>query len=128
MTEARGNEMAGRLTTHVLNTAQGCPASQVTIELWRHSTEDGTSSLLKTVHTNTNGRTDEPLLTEKEMVVGMYELVFLVGKYFATHMGTSTTLPFLDRIPVRFGIADATVHYHVPLLVSPWAYSTYRGS
>jgi len=126
--EMRGNEMAGRLTTHVLNTAQGCPASQVRIELWRHNPEDGAYSLLKTVHTNADGRTDEPLLVDEEMVTGMYELVFSVGVYFAGQQGTSTTLPFLDRIPVRFGIADASTHYHVPLLVSPWAYSTYRGS
>ncbi|GAC1391891.1 MAG: hydroxyisourate hydrolase [Ktedonobacteraceae bacterium] len=120
--------MAGRLTTHVLNTAQGCPAAQVTIEVWRRNAEDEGYSVLKTVHTNADGRTDDPLLAGEEMVAGMYELVFSVGEYFAAHMGTSTALPFLDRIPVRFGIADATVHYHVPLLVSPWAYSTYRGS
>ena len=120
--------MAGRLTTHVLNTAQGCPASQVTIELWCHNPKDGAYNLLKTVYTNADGRTNEPLLADEEMVVGMYELVFVVGKYFTEQMGTSTTLPFLDRIPVRFGIADASTHYHVPLLVSPWAYSTYRGS
>ncbi len=120
--------MAGRLTTHVLNTAQGCPASHVQIELWRHKPKDGVYSLLKTVHTNADGRTDEPLLADEEMVAGMYELMFVVGKYFAAQMGTSTTLPFLDRIPIRFGIADASIHYHVPLLVSPWAYSTYRGS
>ena len=120
--------MAGSLTTHVLDTAQGCPASQVTIELWRHNSKDEVYSLLKTVQTNTDGRTDEPLLTGEEMVASMYELVFVVGEYFTEHMGTSTTLPFLDRIPVRFGIADANTHYHVPLLVSPWAYSTYRGS
>ena len=120
--------MTGRLTTHILNTAQGCPASQVTIELRRHNPEDGEYSLLKTVHTNADGRTDEPLLVDEEMIVGMYELVFIVGEYFAVQMGTSTTLPFLDRIPVKFGIVDASTHYHVPLLVSPWAYSTYRGS
>lgn len=120
--------MTGRLTTHVLNTAQGCPATKITIELWRHNPEDGAYRLLKTVHTNADGRTEEPLLADKEMVVGMYELVFIVGAYFAAQMGTSTPLPFLDRIPVRFGIADASTQYHVPLLVSPWAYSTYRGS
>jgi len=119
--------MIGRLTTHVLDTARGCPASEVTIELWRRNPEEG-YSLLKTVSTNADGRTNEPLLANEEMVAGMYELVFIVGKYFAGQMGTSATLPFLDRIPVRFGIADATTHYHVPLLVSPWAYSTYRGS
>lgn len=128
MMQARGNEMAGRLTTHVLDTARGCPASEVTIELRRRNPEDGDYSLLKTVSTNADGRTDEPLLANEEMIAGMYELVFIVGKYFAGQVGISMALPFLDRIPVRFGIADATASYHVPLLVSPWAYSTYRGS
>jgi 5-hydroxyisourate hydrolase len=120
--------MAGRLTTHVLDIARGCPASNVTIELLRRDKEDGSYSLLRTVRTNADGRTDEPLLVNDGLIVGMYELVFSVGEYFAAQMGTSTAFPFLDRIPVRFGIADPTAHYHVPLLVSPWAYSTYRGS
>ncbi len=120
--------MTGRLTTHVLDTARGCPASEVTIELRRCNPEDGDYRVLKTVSTNTDGRTVEPLLANEEMVAGLYELVFIVGKYFAGQVEISTAPPFLDRIPVRFGIADATAHYHVPLLVSPWAYSTYRGS
>ena len=120
--------MAGLLTTHVLDTARGCPASDVTIELWRSNPQDGEDSLLKTVQTNADGRTNNPLLANDELLVGTYELVFIVGKYFASQGGTNTTLPFLDRIPVRFGISDATTHYHIPLLVSPWAYSTYRGS
>ncbi|GAC1432062.1 MAG: hydroxyisourate hydrolase [Ktedonobacteraceae bacterium] len=118
--------MAGRLTTHVLDIARGCPASDITIELWRRDPHDEGYSLLKTVHTNTDGRTHDPLLANNELIVGIYELVFVVGKYFATQEGTN--LPFLDRIPIRFGISDATAHYHIPLLVSPWAYSTYRGS
>jgi 5-hydroxyisourate hydrolase len=80
------------------------------------------------MHTNADGRTDEPLLANDEMTEGMYELVFVVGAYFASYQETSASIPFLDRIPVRFGLADATAHYHVPLLVSAWAYSTYRGS
>ncbi len=120
--------MAGRLTTHILDTARGCPASNVTIELWRRNPQDGEGSLLKTVSTNADGRTNDPLLAHDELHVGIYELVFIVGNYFAAQAETNNTLPFLDRIPVRFGISDATAHYHIPLLVSPWAYSTYRGS
>jgi 5-hydroxyisourate hydrolase len=120
--------MAGRLTTHVLDTAQGCPASDMTIELWRLDPTGKGHSLLKTVHTNADGRPDELLLGDDEFVVGIYELVFAVGEYFAAQRVTSSAIPFLDRVPVRFGIADPTAHYHVPLLVSPWAYSTYRGS
>ena len=120
--------MGGRLTTHILDTARGCPASDVTIELWRHNAQEGENSLLKTVYTNSDGRTSEPLLANDDLTVGIYELVFIVGKYFADQERTHSTLPFLDRIPVRFGIADANAHYHIPLLVSPWAYSTYRGS
>ncbi len=120
--------MAGLLTTHILDTARGRPASDVAIELWRCNSQDDGNSLLKTVYTNTDGRTNDPLLADDELLVGIYELVFIVGKYFTSQRGTDTTLPFLDRIPVRFGISDATAHYHIPLLVSPWAYSTYRGS
>ena len=120
--------MGGRLTTHILDTAQGCPASDVTIELWRCTSQDSGNILLKTVCTNADGRTSEPLLTNDELEVGIYELVFIVGKYFAVQKGIDSLPLFLDRIPVRFGISDATAHYHIPLLVSPWAYSTYRGS
>jgi 5-hydroxyisourate hydrolase len=120
--------MAGGLTTHVLDTARGRPAANMTIELWRLDPVGDGRQLLKTVRTNADGRTDEPLLTSDEVVAGIYELVFAVGEYFASETGTSTTFPFLDRVPVRFGVADPTAHYHVPLLASPWAYSTYRGS
>ena len=120
--------MAGGLTTHVLDTARGCPAANIAIELWRLNPAGGGCQLLKTVSTNADGRTDEPLLVSDEVVAGIYELVFAVGEYFAAEMGTLGSFPFLDRVPVRFGIADPTAHYHVPLLVSPWAYSTYRGS
>ncbi len=114
--------MPGRLTTHVLDTAAGVPAAGVRIELWSGET------LIKTVQTNADGRTDEPLLAGEAFAEGTYELVFLVGDYFARKRLTGAALPFLDRVPVRFGVADAEAHYHVPLLVSPWAYSTYRGS
>ena len=120
--------MAGRLTTHVLDTTRGCPASDMTIELWRLDPAGGGRQLLKTVHTSADGRTDEPLLQNDEFVASIYELVFAVGEYFAARGVTSSAIPFLDRVPIRFGIADPTAHYHVPLLTSPWAYTTYRGS
>ncbi len=122
--------MAGRLTTHVLDTMHGCPAADVTIQLWRlHVPGEGEGrELLKTVRTNTNGRTEEPLLTGTELVVGSYELVFAIGAYFAALKAPISIPPFLDEVPVRFGLADSEAHYHVPLLISPWAYSTYRGS
>ena len=118
--------MAAKLSTHVLDTAQGCPARNLQIELW--SLAGANRKLLKTVRTNADGRTDEPLLAAAELVVGEYELVFFVGDYFAGKPGAPTGVRFLDRVPVRFGIADANASYHVPLLCSPWAYSTYRGS
>jgi 5-hydroxyisourate hydrolase len=120
--------MAGRLTTHVLDTARGHPASSLAIELWQLDPEGDGRQLLKTVRTNADGRTDEPLLQGDALRAGSYELVFAVGEYFAAQAGTRGAFPFLDRVPIRFGIADPTVTYHIPLLVSPWAYSTYRGS
>ena len=119
------SEMA-KLSTHVLDTANGCPAADMQIELWSIA-KDG-RVMLKSVRTNGDGRTDQPLLTEAEMKEGQYELVFFVGDYFAGKMGSIATIRFLDRVPVRFGIADPKVSYHVPLLCSPWSYSTYRGS
>lgn len=118
----------GKLSTHVLDTAHGCPAANVTVELWSVDQSIGSRSLIKTVTTNADGRTDAPLLVDAEMVVGIYELVFNVGEYFGRYADLLTEPAFLNRIPVQFGIADATAHYHVPLLVSPWSYSTYRGS
>ena len=105
------------LTTHVLDTARGVPAQGMTVELW--SVDQ--SKRLKTVQTNGDGRIDSPLLAGNEMAAGTYELVFLVGDYFNEKR-------FLDRIPVRFTISDPGAKYHVPLLVSPWSYTTYRGS
>jgi hydroxyisourate hydrolase len=105
------------LTTHVLDTMRGIPAAGMKIELWSLDH----SKMLKSVETNADGRTDAPLLTGDEMTAGNYELIFCVGEYFGERR-------FLDRVPVRFVISDASEKYHVPLLVSPWAYSTYRGS
>ena len=119
--------MAGKLTTHVLDTANGCPAVGITIELWTID-PTGQTTLLKTTQTNADGRTDAALLTEQDMQAGLYELIFYVGDYFAHFSGEAGEFPFLDRVPIRFGLSDPTSHYHVPLLVSPWAYTTYRGS
>ncbi|HHP7229409.1 MAG TPA: hydroxyisourate hydrolase [Xenococcaceae cyanobacterium] len=122
--------MSGKLTTHILDTARGCPGKGIIIELWAISENSNLEqkTLLKMVTTNQDGRTDEPLLGDGKLKTGVYELVFRVGKYFAD-LGENLPSPaFLDYIPLRFGIADANSHYHVPLLVSPWSYSTYRGS
>lgn len=119
--------MAGKLTTHVLDIASGIPAASLEIELW-HLAGDNERTQLKAVRTNADGRTDAPLLEGDEMGLGVYELVFVVGAYFAGRGVNAGQPPFLDHVPVRFGIGDPTAHYHVPLLVSPWAYSTYRGS
>ncbi|MDS1348161.1 hydroxyisourate hydrolase [Planktothrix agardhii] len=120
--------MVGKLTTHVLDTAQGRPVANLKIELWQINSEIGERTLLKTAITNKDGRTDIPLLTETELKQGIYELVFAVGDYFKTQYESLDYPLFLDNIPIRFGIANPTVAYHVPLLVSPWSYSTYRGS
>lgn len=115
----------GRLTTHVLDTARGMPAAGLTIELWD---VESAPRLRKTVTTNRDGRTDRPLLADSEFTPGVYELRFQAGAYLK-QAGLHLEEPaFLDVIPIRFGIADASQHYHVPLLLSPFGYSTYRGS
>ena len=121
------NERSGKLTTHVLDTANGRPGKGIAIALWQLDSNDDSKSLLKTIHTNHDGRTDEPLLAGEELKIGTYELIFSVGNYFARYGDYADPL-FLDKIPIRFGISDLEAHYHVPLLVSPWSYSTYRGS
>lgn len=117
----------GRLTTHVLDTVRGGPAQGVRIDL---SVIDGkgSSRLLTTIHTNNDGRSDQPLLEGAAFAAGSYELCFHIGAYFTVSGQKLATPPFLDIVPIRFGIADTNSHYHVPLLVSPWSYSTYRGS
>ncbi len=114
--------MPGKLSTHVLDLTTGKPAAGMRIELWHL---DGKHVLLKAATTNVDGRTDAPLLDAAAMAVGSYELLFFVKDYFVTHHKDSL---FLDRVPVRFAITDAAGSYHVPLLVTPWAYQTYRGS
>ncbi|MGJ3246212.1 MAG: hydroxyisourate hydrolase [Elainellaceae cyanobacterium] len=120
--------MTGKLTTHVLDTVKGEPAPGMTVELWSLDAKSGERTLLKSIVTNADGRTDVPLLADEEWVCGVYELVFAVGEYFAHYRTDLPHPPFLDRVPIQFGIADADAHYHVPLLTSPWSYSTYRGS
>jgi 5-hydroxyisourate hydrolase len=105
------------LTTHVLDIMHGIPAAGMRIELFM---EDHIS---RTFWTNSNGRTDTPLLNKDEFRAGKYQLIFYVGDYFQ-----AGGVAFLDRVPIWFGVADPTQHYHVPLVVSPWAYQTYRGS
>ncbi|SOH94703.1 5-hydroxyisourate hydrolase [Monaibacterium marinum] len=117
--------MTGYLTTHVLDTARGCPAAGLRIDLYRIDGEART--LLKTCVTNDDGRTDEQILPADQFETGTYELVFHAGAYLDA-TGTPPESPrFLDMIPIRFGMSQAS-HYHVPLLLSPFGYSTYRGS
>ena len=115
----------GRLTTHVLDTAAGKPAAGLRIELFRIGPS---AEPLAAVTTNADGRADKPLLEGDALAPGTYELRFHAGDYLRRSGVTLTEPPFLDVIPVRFGIAAATGHYHVPLLLSPYGYSTYRGS
>jgi 5-hydroxyisourate hydrolase len=120
--------MSGKLTTHVLDTAFGRPAANITISLWSINQETGEKSLIKTTVTNIDGRTDTPLLGNGQLKVGVYELVFSVGDYFTRHIDNLPNPLFINQVPITFGIADVEANYHVPLLVSPWSYSTYRGS
>ena len=117
--------MNGKLTTHVLDTARGCPAAGIDIRL---SLAAGELRPLFRTTTNKDGRCDRPLLEGEFFMAGTYELVFFVGSYFARHFAGLPSPPFLDEIVLRFGVADNAQHYHVPLLVSPYGFSTYRGS
>ena len=114
------------LTTHILDTANGCPAGGVKIELFKHS--GGVRTKMREVTTNQDGRTDAPLLSAEHLVSNTYELLFHVGDYLRQKGMDLPEQPFFDVVPVRFSIHDHTQHYHVPLLVSPWGYTTYRGS
>ena len=117
--------MGGKLTTHVLDMTQGCPAAGIEIRL---SVLSPDPRLLCRTLTNADGRCDRPLLEDESFRTGRYELVFCVGAYFAQHFANLPTPAFLDEVILRFGIAADGQHYHVPLLVSPYGYSTYRGS
>jgi 5-hydroxyisourate hydrolase len=131
-------ETMGALTTHVLDTAAGKPGAGIVVELFRLGTS---RTLLMSATTNSDGRCDQPLLQGMEFERGQYELVFHAGSYFARQAGMESAertqqqhaqqqpgLPFLDQVVVRFGVADARQNYHVPLLISPFGYTTYRGS
>jgi hydroxyisourate hydrolase len=121
--------MPAKLSTHVLDTASGRPAAGMLVELFE-VTAKGDTTLLKSMRTNEDGRNgDGPLLAEAEMRVGQFELRFHVGEYFKRLGSVSAEgVLFLDVVPIRFGIPDASQGYHVPLLCTPWSYSTYRGS
>lgn len=118
--------MTGRLTTHVLDTATGKPAAGLAIALYRLGGD--APELVLEATTNADGRLDRPALEGAAMRPGVYELVFRAGDYLRSHGVALPEPAFLDVVPIRFGIADATAHYHVPLLLSPYGYSTYRGS
>ncbi|WP_298678463.1 hydroxyisourate hydrolase [uncultured Lentibacter sp.] len=119
--------MTGYLTTHVLDTARGCPAEGLKIELFRLENEQGSRQHVRALVTNSDGRTDTQILPQAEFQTGIYELVFHAGAYLDA-IGTPPETPrFLDVIPLRFGMSEPA-HYHVPLLLSPFGYSTYRGS
>lgn len=115
----------GRLTTHVLDTASGKPGEGIVVALYALEPE---RRLIKSAITNSDGRVESPLLEGDEFAVGLWELEFSVADYFARGGAVLADPPFLDQISIRFGIASVGQHYHVPLLVSPWSYSTYRGS
>jgi 5-hydroxyisourate hydrolase len=127
--------MSGKLSTHVLDTANGRPARGLKVELWR--IEDNERELLREAITNQDGRTERPLLLGDELKPGIYELVFHVGPYFQNLSRRrpagageveATEDPFLQDVPVRFRVLNPEENYHIPLLVSPWSYTTYRGS
>lgn len=116
----------GKLTTHVLDTMNGSPAAGMAVSLFRL---DGASAVaLKQLRLNDDGRADQPLLADAALQPGRYRLVFNVADYFRGRGVALPEPPFLEQVPLDFGIADTTLHYHVPLLASPWSYSTYRGS
>ncbi|MBT4567126.1 hydroxyisourate hydrolase [Rhodobacteraceae bacterium nBUS_24] len=117
--------MSGYLTTHVLDTARGCPASGLTIDLFR--IEEAAQIHLRSMTTNSDGRTDSPILPSEEFALGSYELVFHAGAYLEGCGAPSGENGFLNIIPIRFEMSEHS-HYHVPLLLSPFGYSTYRGS
>ena len=116
----------GHLSTHVLDTAHGCPAVGMKVTLQR--VQAGVAFTLKSVLLNADGRADGPLLDAAAMAIGRYRLIFEVAPYFRARGAQQDDPPFIDTVQLDFGIASAAGHYHVPLLVSPWSYSTYRGS
>jgi 5-hydroxyisourate hydrolase len=120
----RDGIVMGRLTTHVLDIANGCPGAAIRIDLFRYGQHD---AIVRTI-TNADGRVESPLLENENFIPGEYELVFHAGEYFNSKGQEDGEPRFLDRVVIRFGINDRNQHYHVPLLLSPFGYSTYRGS
>jgi len=118
--------MPGYLTTHVLDTARGCPAAGLAITL--HRLDGDAHTELARMVTNADGRTDSPILPQPDYAPGRYELIFHCGPYLQGNGLAEGPLMFLDEVPIRFAMSDAEAHYHVPLLLSPYGYSTYRGS
>lgn len=118
--------MSAGLTTHVLDISRGRPAKDVRIDLYR--LQDGRPELICTERTNMDGRLPGPLLSGTAFKPGTYELLFHVGEYFRAAGVELAEPPFLDQVPIRFGVASDDLHYHVPLLIAPWGYNTYRGS
>ena len=115
------------LSTHILDLMHGKPAAQVKIELFYYENQNG-RILLETFYTNKDGRLDQPFQQENGLKIGTYEYVFYIGDYFRKKEVVLPEPAFLDEVAVRFGVADAASHYHVPLLVSPFGYQVYRGS
>ncbi|MEZ8285035.1 hydroxyisourate hydrolase [Vibrio splendidus] len=116
----------GRLTTHVLDTTHGLPGAEIKVELYK--VNDDSIEKLATVITNSDGRTDAPILAGNDFRPGKYQLVFYVADYYKSKGVELDGVPFLDDVVIRFGLDDPEAHYHVPLLVSPYSFSTYRGS
>lgn len=114
---------SGYLTTHVLDTARGCPAEGLRIDLL-----NGQGARIGSFETNADGRTDDPILPADDFETGIYYLVFHVGDYLRDTGQADEDPLFLDQVPIRFGLSDPEAHYHVPLLLSPYSYTTYRGS
>lgn len=117
----------GKITTHVLDTCSGIPGRGIAVSLYRLTFDQQREKITSTL-TNHDGRCDSPLLEGAALTAGYYELDFEVGVYFNSLKAVDAQIPFLDRVTLRFGVGDAAGHYHVPLVVTPWSYSTYRGS
>jgi len=117
----------GRVSTHVLDTHRGSPAEGVAIEFYEMASSGNARLILRTM-TNADGRTDRPLIAEQPVPIATYELRFAVGEYFERQRATTADPPFLGVVPIRFAVAEPEGHYHVPILITPWSYSTYRGS
>ena len=116
----------GWLSTHVLDTASGHPAEGMAIDLLARKADGW--HIVKSIVSNAQGRTDEPLLSQASMKTGTYRLEFRAGAYFRARGAELENPPFLDNVPIEFGISDLNAHYHIPLLCTPWSYATYRGS